>query len=244
MQNFLAEVGLVGDPMGPWHIVSFLLKVGDKRPDGRLGDPGENLIAAWGKWTGDPKVFLAALRKSGWVVDRRGCLCVEGWSRHGGLVLKKRRKWRTKKRRQRANVPRDVPGTSPGRPDPVPEKSRLEGEGEGEGEGEDLDRSGNGSGLMLGEINAQSEAAFGPRGFISVKWQPKLAPLLPFTGAEIESAINEAKGADGDPSGGLVASILIRYRTQKIRSVKAVPLRPKLKEVKPMKRPAWLPGDK
>jgi len=90
---------------------------------------------------------------------------------------------------------------------------------------------------MLGEINGALEKRFGPRGFISVKWQPKLRPHLPYTPAELESAIMEAQAADGEPSGGLVASILIRYRKPKpVRGVKPVPLR----KIKPLKRPASL----
>lgn len=111
-----------------------------------------------------------------------------------------------------------------------------------------VDRSGSDPNrLMLGDINDALEQRLGPRGFISVKWQPKLRPHLPYTPAELESAIMEATAADGEPSGGLVASILIRYRKSKRTSIKP-PLgaglgRGKSSHLQPMKRPEWLPGD-
>lgn len=79
--------------------------------------------------------------------------------------------------------------------------------------------SSNGSGLMLGEINDRLEEVFGVRGFISTKWQPRLRDHLPYSSDEVESAIKEAQAADPDQAnGGLVASILIRYRRKPAQS--------------------------
>ncbi len=78
----------------------------------------------------------------------------------------------------------------------------------------------NKSGLMLGEINDRLEQAFGVRGFISSKWQPKIRALLPYSPDEVESAIKEAQAADPElAGGGLVASILIRYRRKPAQAV-------------------------
>lgn len=106
-----------------------------------------------------------------------------------------------------------------------------------------IDRE-NGSGLMLGEINAQLEQEFGPRGFISVKWQPKLRDHLPFTPDELESAIKEARATDPDNAGGgLVASILVRYRQQRSRPAPRRPNLPYVKPLKPIPPPPFNLGD-
>lgn len=114
----------------PWKVIRLLLWAGENRPNGNLGLAGVTVMSR-GTSTGCPcgvphKTLRDIFLKSGWLVETKGGVLIEGWDRHGGRLLKRRKQWRERKAKNRAspNVPRDIPQdsteTSTGSPAHVP----------------------------------------------------------------------------------------------------------------------------
>lgn len=105
---FVEAAGLHDDPFAEFYIYKLLLFAGKSRIDGNLGPiPSRSLAKACG-WRGDANVFLEALLVSGWLVKNGTDLHIEGWGRHGGRVLERRKDWRVRQQKHRASQKKDT----------------------------------------------------------------------------------------------------------------------------------------
>jgi hypothetical protein len=248
MGLFLDAIDAHSDPMAPWHVVKLLLWTGQHRPDGNLRKLSAKRIAIICAWPGEPDELVQALKESGWVIEVDGGGRLEGWERHGGMVLKQREDYRErerlKKKRQRCakkghppetcECPDRVPEMSPGAdeaqivestdvPDVSPERPRDVPVMKVKGEGEYTSTSS--SSRETREHLSADEVLEIAKGWTwtntTIAWgkhQQKAVELSPYTPAEVESARVATEAVDGNPNLGLWLAKIKQGRRPRGRS--------------------------
>lgn len=94
-QRFVDLADLYDDPYSEFYIHKLLLFAGRARVDGNLGPVSARRLKEECRWPHEPKRLLNALSGAGWLIDDgNGGYTIEGWERHGGLVLERRREFR------------------------------------------------------------------------------------------------------------------------------------------------------
>jgi hypothetical protein len=213
-----------------WLILELYLTCAEEYPTGQL-PPGilPVDIAEMAGWPGDGEAFVDALRAADYLRELPGGGWeIVSWEDYAGKAIAKRRSDRGRKRddattRDSAGIPRDepvvdaIPAESHGIARNPPESAHSKRR--------ELERETSscvlGRDQSLGALQQRLESEFGyAKGLIRSKWQPLAAQLAPYTLAEIDQAIAEAK-VEKNPGAGLVISILDRVRNTKPETTRA-----------------------
>lgn len=234
-RRFLRALGIADDPRGHNYVTDFLLAVGRRYPDGKLGPLEPADLADMAFWSGDATKFAAALVDCGWLLLGTGGYVVVGWEDYGGRVLERRNRWRKEKQSQRgqsqeseekappsdacpADVRTDRPRTPYGVHTESNDRQALKCE--------DLvvvvapDSPPQTRCVTVGQLSSALVDRWGTG--IRPKWVPDYERMAPFSPAEIRDAsvlVRDACAADGSrPNDGLLLRKLEQGRKPRPKS--------------------------